>query len=166
MKKGILITVLIGLSLCGLTGCGKEEKLIDNDRETSFSVSYQNINILPGTEFKRNAFNDQPEYSEIESCAFEGLDKVYTYDDVEITTANINGKETIYSVYFLSENITTTEGIKLSDEKAKMIEKYGNNYDNFGNQYSYTKGIVKLAFIIENDIINSIEYTYIVDIDY
>ena len=41
-----------------------------------------------------------------------------------------------------------------------MIEKYGENYEiSLETKYTYTRGDVDLSFIIENDIITSIEYT-------
>ena len=50
--------------------------------------------------------------------------------------------------------------IKITDSKEKMIEKYGENYEiSLETKYTYTRGDVDLSFIIENDIITSIEYT-------
>ena len=41
-----------------------------------------------------------------------------------------------------------------------MIEKYGENYTiTLETKYTYTSGNVELSFIIENDMITSIEYT-------
>ena len=58
--------------------------------------------------------------------------------------------------------ITTTEGVKISDDKSVMIEKYGENYEQTGNQYVYTSGNVQLAFIVENEFITSITYTLVI----
>jgi hypothetical protein len=97
---------------------------------------------------------------ELSSCAFDGNDKVYTYENMEITVSPLDGKDIVYSVYFLNDRITTKEGVKITDDKETMIETYGENYKNINNKYSYLKGDVLLSFIIENDIIISIEYMY------
>ena len=45
-----------------------------------------------------------------------------------------------------------------------MLEAYGDDYENpVENSYVYTKGDVNLSFIVENDVITSIEYTLIVN---
>ena len=84
----------------------------------------------------------------------------YTYENYEITTYPDGEKERIYSNYFLNEEITTTEGVKVSDDFNKMKSTYGQQYENQGNQYTYKKGKTNLEFIVENDVITSIQYTY------
>lgn len=165
MKKNILTLMISILSLFILVGCGKEAAPKENKQPvaTGFTLVYQGVNLLPGTEFKASSLTEEAVYSEIESCAFEGMDKIYTYADFEITTSDINEKEAIYSVYFLTDNISTTEGIKITDEKNQMLEKYGNPDSNLDNQYVYSKDQTELYFIIENDIITSIEYKYLIE---
>ena len=60
--------------------------------------------------------------------------------------------------------LETEEGIKISDTVDDMLEAYGDDYENpVENSYVYTKGDVNLTFIVENDVITSIEYTLIVN---
>ena len=41
-----------------------------------------------------------------------------------------------------------------------MLDAYGEDYENsVENSYVYTRGDVNLTFIVENDVITSIEYT-------
>ena len=42
----------------------------------------------------------------------------------------------------------------------KMVETYGDGYEQLETQYTYTKGLTQLRFIVENDAITSIEYNY------
>ena len=70
----------------------------------------------------------------------------------------------IYSVYFDNDEMETTEGVKVTDTKDHMIEKYGTDYEQkLGNKYIYLNGNVELSFIIESDIITAIEYTLVTE---
>ena len=59
--------------------------------------------------------------------------------------------------------IKTEEGVAISDDRAKVIEAYGENFEENGNKITYTKGNVELSFLIENDIVTSIEYVLVVE---
>lgn len=152
MKKKIVLSLLL-ICLCG---CSTNEKIAD-----TFELSYQEVEIIPGKEFKSSALKaEELNFMELSSCAFDGNDKVYTYENMEITVSPLDGKDIVYSVYFLNDRITTKEGVKITDDKEVMIETYGENYKHINNKYTYSKGDVLLSFIIENDIIISIEYMY------
>ena len=147
LKVLLLVILLIG-NLVFLTACG-EEKSSSSSSETktkaSLSIKYDGVNIVPGTKFDESKISDNVEISEIPSCAFDGVDKVYNYSNVEITVAEVNG-------------------VKISDSKDLMLEKYGEDYKNtLSNKYDYTKENVELSFIVENDIITGIEYTLITE---
>lgn len=152
MKKKIVLSLLL-ICLCS---CSTKEEVVE-----TFELSYQEIEIIPGKDFQSSALKDEElNFTELSSCAFDGNDKVYTYENMEITVSPLDGKDIVYSVYFLNDRITTKEGVKITDDKETMIETYGENYKNINNKYSYLKGEVLLSFIIENDIIISIEYMY------
>lgn len=174
MKKIILFLVIIlligGVGLFFLnTGDGevKTKSTSNNnttttkkaEEEKSYSLHYGDIELTPGATFDASKIDKEVSKSVIPSCAFDGEDNVYTYDIMEVTTHIENDKEIIYSVYFINDEVSTDEGIKLSDELAKIKETYG-EYDNVeDNQYSYTDGKVKLTFDVNNDVIIGIEYT-------
>jgi uncharacterized lipoprotein YehR (DUF1307 family) len=164
MKKltlTVIIPLIMIISLMA-TGCTKDEKS-GNIVEDTFKFAYKGVDVTPGKEFKSESIDEEASFFELESCAFEGNDKVYTYENMEITASAMNGKDTVYSIYFLNDAVETTEGVKIADEKAKMIEKYGEKYEHINNKYTYVKGNVALSFIVENDVITSIEYTYNTD---
>ena len=172
MKKLFIITM--ALLLCGglLGACETKEPVKEDPKtedkqpektEKSFKVTYQGIDITPGTEFKKDSIDEKPGYTELPSCAFDDVDKVYTYAGVEITASMLNGKETIYSVLFISEDVKTPEGISLGDEADLLYEKYGEPDDTFGFECSYLAGKIILSIMVENDVITSIEYIYNLD---
>mgnify|MGYP000604531448 FL=1 len=89
----------------------------------------------------------------------EGLDRIYKYENYEITTYERDGKERIQSIYLLNDMAKTEEDVKITDSYNKMIEKYSDNYVREENMYTYIQGKTALKFIVENNIITSIEYS-------
>lgn len=128
--------------------------------ESQFLLKDNGKEIILGEVFSKDVLGEEESYSEIASCAFEGLDKTYTYANYEITTFPDGNEDRIYTIYFLNTEIATTEGIKISDSMDQMINTYGENYTVQGNQYTYTKGKTNLEFIVENGVITSIQYSY------
>lgn len=163
----IAVVVIVGcIFLIMRNGDNKDKEVAseNNAEGTTLSIKYDNVEVTPGKEFKAEQIKEEANVSEIQSCAFDGMDKVYTYENFEVTVASVDGKDTIYSVYFDNDEVATTEGVRVTDTKDKMIEKYGTEYkEELGNKYIYKDGNVELSFIIENDIITAIEYTLVTE---
>lgn len=160
-KKAIIIVVIVVLLLIGIViACSLKTNKKENNTNKTFSMIYKGVEVLPGTKFDESQIKEKADFSEIPSCAFSGTDKVYTYEDVEIIVAQIDNIDKVYSVYFINDLAQTGEGLKISDNKQKMIETYGEDYNlSMDNKYTYTRENVELSFIVENNIITSIEYT-------
>ena len=148
----IIVVIAVGLVIFFVTQNSDKVKNLDTEvsvEDENFNVSYLGVDVTPGIPYDRNSIPEEGTYSEIPSCAFEGTDNVSTFSHVEITSAQIDGVESVYSVYFLDPEVQTNEGVMISDEKSKVIEKYGNDYEEVGNKITYTKGQVQLSFIID-----------------
>lgn len=172
MKK-IIVAILACLLIT--TGCAsKPDDALNNNslesenvskKEVKGTLTYMDADITPGKSFNEKSIAAKATKSELPSCALEGMDNVYRYDNIEIT-ANVNGgKETIYSVYFLNETAQTNEGVKIGDSKSKMLEAYGSGYTNDVSLYTYVSdnGKVQINFQIENDVITGIDYTQVLN---
>ncbi len=173
MKK-IIIALMAALILT--TGCSKKEEnnpeMTNNNssqevgkKEVKGTLIYEGADITPGKAFNEKSIAATPEKSEIPSCALEGMDHVYRYEDIEIT-ANVSGKkETIYSVYFITENASTTEGIRIGDSKEKLVNTYGSDFTDDITLYTYVSdnGKVNINFQIENETVTGIEYTQVIE---
>lgn len=101
-------------------------------------------------------------YFEAASCAFDGVDKTYTYTSFEITTYPGKDRDLISSIYFKDDTVKTAEGISLFMTQEAMEKAYGPCKNVDGNAYTYEKGNAKLTFIIEGGEIRSIEYQTLV----
>lgn len=172
MKKAVIIVILLIVIVAiigavvyfnGEEDATKTEKASNQETtmEKVYKLEYEEKDLTPGTIFLQEQFGEPQQFSEIPSCAFEGTDKVYNYGSFEVTTYQDGDEEKIYSVYFIDDQVATTEGIKIADDLSAMIEKYGEEYIQNGNQYVYTSGNVELKFLVENDVITSITYTLI-----
>ena len=104
------------------------------------------------------ALGEPSSYFEAPSCAFEGLDKMYTYGSFEIDTYELNGKDYISAVLLKDDMIATPEGVSLFMKKADMVKAYGENYTEEFGMLVYEKDGMKLKFIVTDDEITSIEY--------
>ena len=102
-------------------------------------------------------------YFEAESCAFEGIDKIYTYGSIEISTVPFNGEDTISQIVLLDDTAETKEGLFIGAGKDAMIEAYGDQFDVVGDGFIYTKEDTQLLVIIEDDVIVAIEYIAVFD---
>lgn len=167
MKKKVLIGIVIVLVIVGIIEIAitmSNKPKTQGDKQQTVTEAYGFTDgekkAVLGEEFNKDVFGQEENYSEIASCAFEGLDKTYTYANYEITTFPDGEKERVYSVYLLNEEVQTQEGVKVTDSFEKMKEVYGEETSKQGNQYVYTKGKTNLEFIVEEDVITSIQYTY------
>lgn len=153
----ILIIAIIIVCIHIISNRNAKNDEVNNIQEYVFCNNNNKIKI--DDEFSREKYGQEKEYSEIISCAYEGLDRIYKYENYEITTYERDGKERIQSIYLLNDMVKTEEDVKITDSYNKMIEKYSDNYVREENMYTYIQGKTALKFIIENNIITSIEYS-------
>lgn len=155
----IILIVIVGVSVYMLTrgNSADVQKTEKKETQEAYALKVNNKEIKLGEVFSREKCGQELQYSEVASCAFDGLDKKYTYENYEITTGE---KDKITSIYFIDEGVSTTEGAKITDSYDKMVQVYGNNFKNEGNKYTYTKGDTSIEFMVENEVIVGIEYIY------
>ena len=97
-------------------------------------------------------------YFEAPSCAFEGIDKMYTYGGLELDTYPTEDKDYISSIIFKDDTLTTVEGIGIGDSVSSLEAAYGTQWTDEDGMMVYEKDGMKLCFIIEEDSIISVEY--------
>ena len=133
----------------------------------TFVFEYEGIQMYVNQEATEvlDALGEPVSYFEAASCAFEGLDKMYTYSSFELDTYPEGDTDYISCIYFLDDMVETPEGISLYMTQADMEAAYGTDYEEANGAYVYTKGNGQLSFIIENDEIVVIEYKTKVDYD-
>lgn len=105
------------------------------------------------------ALGEPLNYFEAPSCAFEGMDKIYTYAGFEIHTYTEDKVDYIFSVLFTDDSVKTREGIALAATLEDVTAKYGKDYVESSGQYTYSVGDCQLSFLLEDGGVVSIEYS-------
>lgn len=180
MKK-LLCVLLSLLLLMSLAACGstpandtpettqetkvdtKKDETADPDDQGAFSFNLQEVVLTPGAEFDPSALPEADSTFEIESCAGQGTDTVYSYTEAEVTVFDDGNKGAIYSVYLLDPNTATPEGLYLGDEKAQAETLYGTDYEEEDTELVYTKGDSQLRIMVEDGVVTAIEYRLITE---
>ncbi len=158
MKKKIIGSFVIMLLLLTVCACGNQK-----EKNDVYSFQYENKNLILGDTFTTEKYGKEVDYVESPSCAFDGLDKIYRYEHYEVTTYPDQEQDRIYSIFFLDDEVETTEGLKIGDTKEKMLELYGKDFEQKDSLFIYQKEKTELHFLLQDDTIISIEYDYIVE---
>ena len=103
------------------------------------------------------ALGEPASYFEAASCAFEGLDKIYTYNGYEIDTYPAQERDLVAAVILKDDSVSTAEGICIGDSLEKLLEAYGEGVQENG-MLVYSRDGMKLCFILQEDSVVSIEY--------
>ena len=163
-KIVILITVLIIVAVAigfivfisGNNTTTSDEQTSTTQEKYAFKANETEIKI--GDNFFNLKLPETSNVYEAESCAFDGIEKTYTYENYEITTCVKENSEDILTIYLTSDQVSTEEGIKIGDSVDALKQAYGEDFELTDFSYVYKKGNSTLTFIIDNDIITGIEY--------
>lgn len=169
MKK--IVGALLGaLLLCGLlTGCGRAGDTAagsDPDREaegagSKYTFFFQDTEVAVNGDMAAltEKLGEPSSYFESESCAFQGLDKVYTYGGVIIRTYPEDGKDYVLSVELRDDTVSTREGLYVGAGREDVTTAYGEPTEETGAALRYVDGDCTLAFILEDGRVTDITYT-------
>ena len=106
-----------------------------------------------------SALGEAQSYFEAASCAFDGLDKTYTYSGFQITTRPEGDKDYVNSILLTDDSVSTPEGAYIGASKEEIENIYGAGSDNgHVSSIMLTLDDVTLSLIFEDDKVISIEY--------
>lgn len=128
-----------------------------------FCLTFNGVELTPGTTYDAAALPEPGSVYQVPSCAIEGTDNVYSFDAVEITAFNDGTQEIIYAVAIIDPNVTTDEGLYLGDDMARVIELYGEDYEENGTAVVYTRGNTRLTIIVQGGFVVDIEFSWITE---
>ena len=134
--------------------------------ESKYVMVYQGCTLPMNADFAPLlAYLGEPaNYFEAESCAFEGMDKTYTYDAVEVITYPDDSVDRVSSVRILTNAVSTPEGITIGSTQEEVVAAYGDGYDAVGQQYSYENGDCILSVLFQDGKAISVEYAALNDL--
>lgn len=130
------------------------------EEANEYLLTYKDAAIKMHAEIKpiTDALGEPDFYFEAESCAFQGMDKTYTYGGFEIHTYEANGNDYVASILFINDTQATDEKVALFDKIEDVKKAYGEKFEESLGLYTYTLGESKVTFLVENDEISSIEF--------
>jgi len=168
LAAGIIIFIIIskpGSNSGNITPTETSQQASEETKMPAYYFEYNGVTIAVNAKAApiTETLGEPIHYFEAQSCAFEGMDRVYTYGGFDLQTYTKDDAEYVFSVSFLDDTVATREGVAIGDSLDDVIEAYGKDYKNSFNQYSYTDNDQKLSFIIENNEVVSIEYALIVE---
>ena len=178
MKKLSVLFIAVLMSLCMLVGCGgsgeQNTENSGNQGTTNNNTNNQKENNsysfkLKGVDVQINAewsdiyakLGKEDAYFESNSCAFQGLDKVYTYGSVVIQTYPMNEVDYVYSIELKDDTVETPEGLYIGASKADVENAYGTPADQTDTAYIYKQGESQLNIMFMGDEVVSIVYVSI-----
>ena len=162
----MLATMMFTLAACGGDDATQPDTTPDSvvsdntDAASKYVFSYYGTNVAIDADMSAllGSLGDPLSYFEAESCAFEGLDKTYTYVDFVVITYPDGQTDRVSTIRLTADTVSTAEGIEIGNALSDVIAAYGEDYVQDVNSYTYTDGNTELMFIIENDIVSSITY--------
>ena len=103
---------------------------------------------------------------EAESCAFEGIDIIFSYPGIQIYTYPAGDNNFIHTIGFFDDSVRTAEGgIHLGSNIQAVIDVYGNDYGYETGMYRYTRGLTVLEFLVDdNEMVIGITYRLLLDL--
>lgn len=169
MRREKVVATMMCVTVCTLMcSCAKEEtvapELISggetimqsveestSSTETSgYSIVYEGVSMAPGMEATQiiEALGDDYELSEGASCAYQGMDKVYTYDNLIIYTYEIDEGEFVSIVEATGETCNTNASIHIGSLKDEVIEAYGEPQESTDAGLGYTQDGIEIQFFL------------------
>lgn len=103
------------------------------------------------------ALGEDYTYFEAASCAFEGLDKMYTYAHFEIDTYPNADQDLISNIILKDDLVTTKEGAYIGMSASQITDMYGEAQETDG-MLTYELSDMTLKFVLDADTVVSIEY--------
>jgi len=124
--------------------------------EYNGTTMQMNTDVAPALQ----ALGSDYQYFESNSCAYQGMDKIYTYTFFTVYTYPNGDKDMISSVEIKSDTVQTPEGIRIGSKEEDVDKKYGTNFALNGATRSYTIGDTTLSINITDGVVTGIVYDY------
>lgn len=128
----------------------------------SFTYGSTTIAMNVDTATFIDTLGEPKSYTEEESCAFEGLSKTYYFGSFYLETYPDGDTDRVYSVWLVDDSVATEEGIYIGASQQQVEKAYGAEWFNGKNAYIVKSAECILTVILDNGVVNSIQYTAVV----
>ena len=128
-----------------------------------FGFTYSGVKITMNADSAPilSALGDDYSYFESDSCAYQGMDKIFTFPHFAIYTYPDGDKDMVSSVEFKTDAVATEEGIRIaSSTRDDVIAAYGSDFQESDGIMKYTRGNCVISFKIEDNAVAGVVYDY------
>ncbi|MDR1003352.1 MAG: hypothetical protein LBL82_08840 [Oscillospiraceae bacterium] len=155
----IAALMLVTLFACGGDATDDNPPAGNVKTEKGFCFVSGETEIYPNDEAAAviEALGEPKSYFEDPACAFDGVDKVYTYGGFQLRTYTIGETDYVFRVDIIDDTVATPEGLEIGADPAKITELYG-EVENDGVLYKYTKGDSTFSVVVKDGAVASISY--------
>lgn len=154
MKK-IGIVILALMLLCGCTQMPQNEPC-------ALSLAYRGVTLTVGMAADEviSALGDDYTVTEAESCAGQGMDRMYTYPSVRLYVfASTVGEAVILSVSYTDDGVQTADGLHIGSAASDVIAAMGQPDDENDARLVYRCADAALTFGLRDGVVVSIVLT-------
>ncbi|MDR2600162.1 MAG: hypothetical protein LBC73_07790 [Oscillospiraceae bacterium] len=136
---------------------------VDDTPLFSLAVGDFVIEMNMNVEYALAALGEPLGVFEAPSCAFDGVDRIFQYQNFQLLTYPVGDDDFIHTISFRNDLIRTTEGIRIGNSLNDMLEAYGDDYEYDLSLYRFVRERTFIEFLIENDIVVQIIYGYTIN---
>ena len=121
MKRMTLVLTIVLVLLCACAPA-------PTDEARPLSLSYRGVELTVGMAADEAIarLGDDYTVTEAESCAGQGVDRMYTYSSVRLYVfAPVEGEAVISSVSYTDDGVATADGLRIGSQKQDVIAALG-----------------------------------------
>lgn len=156
--KNFFIYVLLAVTVLSLFACKDNTTQGEEETVYTFTAGITQIAIDADVAPILASLGAWRDYAESTSCAFEGLDKVYSYAGFEIQTYPMGEKDYVYMILLYDDTVATEKGIRIGAAKDAVLEAYGTPNQQTETALTYNAKGMYLQFILRDGAVTSIQY--------
>ena len=158
MAALLALVMVLSLVLCSCGGGGESNNGGNNTGSLDyyFEVKGVKVEMKADAEAVLKALGSYKSSYEAPSCAFDGMDKIYSYGGYDILTYTADGKDFISGVVLRDDTVETPEGIAIGSKLEDVKKKY--NAKEEGSSINVYSENCRLLIIFDNGVVSSIQY--------
>ena len=121
MKRMTLVLTIVFVLLCSCTPA-------PTDETSALSLSYRGVELTVGMPADEAiaALGEDYTLKESESCAGQGMDRMYTYPSVRLYVfAPVEGEAVVSSVSYTDDGVATADGLRIGSTSSDVIAALG-----------------------------------------
>lgn len=152
MKRMILALTIVLLLLCSCAPAPADET-------SALSLSYRGVELTVGMAADEAiaCLGDDYTVTEAESCAGQGMDRMYTYPSVRLYVfAPVEGEAVVSSVSYTDDGVATADGLRIGSKVEEVVAVMGEPDEQNEARLVYRSEAAVLTFGLRDGVVVSV----------